>query len=119
MTVSVQDVIDTSREKARARARNRKATDRELEAGRTIGGDRVMGSGSGAAKGDAQNSEWMVEDKHTGKVSLTLTRAVIEKARTQAARTGRRAVIRVGLSDGTELAITSWDDFASAVKEDR
>jgi hypothetical protein len=113
--VLVTDVIDPSKERARARARNAKATKRELKAAEDIGGSRNPGSGSGGAKGDARNDRWMVEDKHTENVTLTLQRSVLLKAMAQASKTGRYAVIRVGLGDGTELAIAPWTHFAEEV----
>lgn len=113
--VFVTDVIDPSKERSRRKERNKKATRREIKAGKDIGGSRVVGSGSGCAKGDARNDRWMVEDKHTEHLTFTLRRNVIEKALAQAATTGRDAVIRVGLGDGTELAITLWSTFAKEV----
>jgi len=100
---------------AQRRGQNKKARRREECAGEDIGGRRVAGSGSQEAKGDARNDCWMVEDKHTTGRGLTLSRETMSKAVGQASKTGRNAVIRVGLADGTELAICLWSDFAEEV----
>ena len=59
----------------------------------------------------------MVEDKHTSGVSYRLTHAVIAKAVGQAAKTGRNAVVKVGLQDGTELAVCLWEDFREVISD--
>lgn len=117
MELRVKDVIKLPT-KARLQSQNKRARRREERAGEDIGGRRVTGSGSQEAKGDARNDRWMVEDKHTSGNSLKLTKAVLSKAIAQASKTGRNAVIRVGLADGTELAICRWSDFAEEVADD-
>ena len=114
MDLRVKDVIKLPT-KARLQSQNKRARRREECAGEDIGGKRVAGSGSQEAKGDARNDCWMVEDKHTSGKTYTLSRATLSKAVGQASKTGRNAVIRVGLADGTELAICLWSDFAEEV----
>lgn len=115
--LSAKDVIKLPT-KSRMQNQNKKARKREERAGKDIGGRRVAGSGSQEAKGDARNDCWMVEDKHTSGTSYTLTKAVLSKAVGQASKTGRNAVIRVGLADGTELAVCLWSDFAEEVTDE-
>lgn len=115
--IGVRDVIDVPTQ-ARRRSQNKTARRREDRAADDIGGRRVAGSGSQECKGDARNDCWMVEDKHTTGKSYTLTSAVLSKAIGQASKTGRNAVIRVGLADGTELAVCRWSDFAEEVISD-
>ena len=97
------------------RRQNKKARRREECAGEDIGGRRVAGSGSQESKGDARNERWMVEDKHTSGKTYVLSKAVLAKAVSQDSKTGRNAVIRVGLEDGTNLAVCLWSDFAEEV----
>jgi hypothetical protein len=115
--IRVKDVIDLPT-KARHRETRRLVTKRESEAAADIGGSSVSGSGSGISKGDARNSNWMVEDKVTTGKTFTLRREVLSKAIKQAGSTGRRPVVRVGLSDGTELAVCLWDDMKEVIRED-
>ena len=115
--ITTGDVIQLYPQAAR-RSQNKKARKREEAAGRDIGGNRVPGSGAQEAKGDARNSCWMVEDKHTSDVSYRLTRAVMAKAVGQAAKTGRNAVVKVGLHDVTELAICLWTDFQEVINDE-
>ena len=114
--LQVRDVIDVPTRAAKQR-QNKTARRREDRAAEDIGGRRVSGSGSQEAKGDARNESWMVEDKHTTGKSYTLTRATLSKAIGQASKTGRNAVIRVGLADGTELAVCLWSDFTEVISE--
>lgn len=115
--IGVRDVIDVPTRASRRR-QNRTAHRREECAANDIGGRRVAGSGSQECKGDARNDRWMVEDKHTTGRNYTLTRSTLAKAIKQASKTGRNAVVRVGLADGTELAVCLWSDFAEEVIDD-
>ena len=115
--IRIKDVIDLPT-KSRHRETKRISRKREQKAARDIGGNTVSGSGSGEAKGDARNSRWMVEDKFTTGKSYQLRRSILSKAISQAGKTGRKPVIRVGLADGTELAICLWDDMKEVIRED-
>lgn len=113
----IKDVINLPT-KARHRETKRISRKRECQAAEDIGGRAVPGSGSGESKGDARNSNWMVEDKFTTGKSFQLKRDILSKAIRQAGKTGRKPVIRVGLADGTELAICLWDDIKEVIRED-
>lgn len=116
--LNVKDIINIPTSPHRRR-QNKKARKREEQAAEDIGGRRVSGSGSQEAKGDARNAQWMVEDKHTSGKTYTLSREVINKAVAQANKTGRNAVIRVGLSGGANLAVCLWSDFVEGMIHDR
>mgnify|MGYP001820048078 CR=1 FL=1 len=113
----IKDVMELPT-KARHRETKRISRRRECQAAEDIGGRTVPGSGSGEAKGDARNSSWMVEDKFTTGKSYQLRRDILSKAISQASKTGRKPVIRVGLAEGTELAISLWDDMKEVICED-
>lgn len=113
----IKDVLELPT-KSKHREKKRISKKRECQAAEDIGGRVVPGSGSGEAKGDARNSCWMVEDKFTTGKSFQLKRDVLSKAIKQAGKTGRKPVIRVGLADGTELAICLWDDMKEVICED-
>jgi hypothetical protein len=115
--IRIKDVIDLQT-KARHRETKRISSKREAQAAQDIGGLTVSGSGSGISKGDARNSNWMVEDKYTTGKSFQLRRTVLSKAVEQASKTGRKPVIRVGLADGTELAVCLWSDLSEVIRED-
>lgn len=114
-TIRIRDVIETDTRGA-GRARVKAAQRRELRAAEQIAGKTVAGSGSGEAKGDARNEHWMVEDKGTTAASYRLTRQTIAKAVGQASQTGRKAVIKVGLNDGTEFAVMLWTDIQEVIR---
>lgn len=102
--------------KNRLREINKTSQKRETQAAKDIGGERCPASGSGVMKGDARNEKWMVEDKFTRSSTFLLRLPVVQKARAQALKTGRKPVIRVGLPK-CELAIISWDDFCDLISE--
>jgi len=114
--IRIRDVIDVEPSSA-GRRKVRVSQQRERTAAEQICGKRTPGSGSGTEKGDARDEHWMVEDKGSTGKEYKLSRATVGKAVGQAAQTGRKAVIKVGLSDGTELAVMLWSDFIEGVHE--
>jgi len=51
----------------------------------------------------------MIEDKFTVHQSYRLTATTFRKALHQAAATGREAVLRITLGDGTKVAVLAWN----------
>lgn len=95
----------------------KKSRKREERAAEEICGQRVPGSGSGVAKGDARNSKWYVDDKMILRGSrFTISQEVMDKALGQAHRSGRNPVLRVGLPK-YNIAILTWDDFLELIND--
>ena len=114
--LKVSDVLDTQR-KSRRRGINKRATKRERACAEQIGGRTTPGSGSGIAKGDARNEEWMIDDKFTtGTQTFPVTRTDLIKAVGQAAQSGRKAALKVGFPD-FNVAVLSWEDFLELICE--
>jgi hypothetical protein len=100
----------TLSQKSKKRSRIKKSRDREETAASQLGGQRCPGSGSGIVKGDARNSKWTLEDKHTEAKQFLLTEDIVNKIISQSHKTGRNPVIRVGTKN-LNLAVILWSDF--------
>lgn len=117
-SVQLKDVLDPKRAKQIKRQIMKTSRKREEDIAEQIGGRRVSGSGSGIDKGDARNEKWMVEDKFRKQLTFNVNRRLLQKAKEQAIKSGRAPVIRIGLSDGTEVAVLAWKDFVNEIIED-
>lgn len=95
----------------------KKARAAETKTATDTGGRQTMASGSGAAKGDSRNEEFMFEDKYTEKNSFRVTKGIMNKALAQAHRSGRAPVIRVHLPDNFTMGVMYWDDLLPFVEE--
>jgi hypothetical protein len=107
----------TLSQKSKKRSRIKKARDREENAASQIGGQRCSGSGSGIVKGDARNSKWTLEDKHTESKQFLITEDIVNKIISQSHKTGRNPVIRIG-TRGLNLALILWDDFLELIESE-
>lgn len=113
-TLSIQlkvgDVVPLY-DKARRQGTNKRAAKRERTCAEEIAGWTTPGSGSGTAKGDARNDEWMIDDKHTtSREAFPIRRSDMIKACGQAVRGGRKAALKVGFPD-CDVAVLTWEDF--------
>lgn len=114
--VKVRDVVDL-RTKNQRRKTNKLARKREAACAEEIGGHTTPGSGSGVAKGDARNDNWMIDDKHTKYRQYTVTELDVKKMIGDSCRTGRRGALKVGFrnGEGLEVAIMHWPDFKEMI----
>lgn len=114
--VKTADVVDL-RTKAQRRKTNKLARKREAACAEEIGGHTTPGSGSGVAKGDARNDEWMIDDKHTRFRQYTVTERDVRKMIGDSKRTGRKGALKVGFrnGEGLEVAVLHWPDFKEMI----
>lgn len=116
LEIKVSDVVDIKTSKGSKRTINKIARKRERECAEDIGGRTTPASGAGIAKGDARNDCWMVDDKFTNSSAFQLTAQVMKKALSDARKTGRLPVLRVGLlKEKINMAVMMWDDFLEKI----
>lgn len=115
--IRVSDVIDCSRSKGRSRSIGKQARKRERECAEDIGGSTTPASGARVAKGDARNSQWMVDDKVTSGKTFTLNQKLLAKAIVDAGQTGRRPVLRIGMEGTPDVAVMLWSDAAELIRD--
>lgn len=94
--------------KTKGQKESRKHEDRLAKA---IGGQRVAASGAfWSRKGDVRSKDLLVEHKWTGKASVSVKAAVLEKIVTEAILDGRTPVLGFHLN-GEDYVMLTEDDF--------
>jgi hypothetical protein len=94
--------------KSKGQKESRKHEDRLAKA---IGGQRTAASGAfWSRKGDVRSNDLLVEHKWTGKASVTIKAAVLEKIVTEAILDGRIPVLGFHLN-GEDYVMQLEDDF--------
>lgn len=94
--------------KSKGQKESRKHEDRLAKA---IGGQRTAASGAfWSRKGDVRSKDLLVEHKWTGKASVTIKAAVLEKIVTEAILDGRIPILGFHLN-GEDYVMQLEDDF--------
>lgn len=94
--------------KSKGQKESRKHEERLAKA---IGGKRVVASGAfWSRKGDVRSTDLLVEHKWTGKASVSVKAAVLEKIVTEAILDGRLPVLGFHLN-GEDYVMLTEDDF--------
>jgi hypothetical protein len=94
--------------KSKGQKESRKHEDRLAKA---IGGQRTAASGAfWSRKGDVRSKDLLIEHKWTGKASVTIKAAVLEKIVTEAILDGRMPVLGFHLN-GEDYVMQLEDDF--------
>lgn len=94
--------------KSKGQKESRKHEDRLAKA---VGGKRTAASGAfWSRKGDVRSADLLIEHKWTGKLSVTIKAAVLEKIVTEAILDGRLPVLGFHLN-GEDYVIELEDDF--------
>jgi hypothetical protein len=94
--------------KSKGQKESRKHEDRLAKA---IGGQRTAASGAfWSRKGDVRSNDLLLEHKWTGKASVTIKAAVLEKIVTEAILDGRMPVLGFHLN-GEDYIMQLEDDF--------
>lgn len=110
--------LDTIQRKNERRAINKTARKRERRCAEEICGSTTPASGSGIAKGDARNDLIVVDDKFTKAAQYILKKLDLIKISTQAKRTGRTGVLKVGFEPSKlNVAVLDWEDFMELINE--
>ena len=94
--------------KSKGQKESRKHEDRLAKA---VGGQRTAASGAfWSRKGDVRSKDLLIEHKWTGKASVTIKAAVLEKIVTEAILDGRMPVLGFHLN-GEDYVMQLEDDF--------
>ena len=80
---------------------------------KVIGGSRVPASGAfWSQKGDVRSTDLLIEHKWTGKETITVKAAVLEKIMTEAIMSGRTPVLGLSLRNRNYVVLDENDFFA-------
>lgn len=89
----------------------RESRKHENRLAKAVGGTRTAASGAfWSRKGDVRSKDLLIEHKWTGKLSVTIKAAVLEKIVTEAILDGRVPVLGIHLN-GEDYVIELEDDF--------
>jgi len=91
----------------------------EKRLAKLLGGKVQPASGAlpvGALKGDVVTAEFMFDDKITGAASFAVSVKLWRKTANDAARQGRRPVIRISFTEGPNLYIVDEPTFAKLLE---
>ena len=89
----------------------RESKKQEVRLGKAFGGQRTAGSGAfWSRKGDVRSKDLLIEAKWTGKASITVKAAVLEKIVNEAILDSRTPVLGISLND-TNYVILDENDF--------
>ena len=83
----------------------------EVRLAKAVGGKRVIASGAfWSQKGDVRSKELLIEAKWTGKSSVSIKAAVLEKIVTEAILDGRKPALAISLN-GENYILETEDDY--------